>query len=129
MGVPSPAALDVERIVEDFAALYETLHGEGSGHPEGGIEITGLIVRALGLTEAPVLATAAAIGEPEWSSRPVYWQELGAFEETPVLRLREGRVEGQLEGPMLIELPDTVVVLRPEQRAEFTDLGSLVIDV
>jgi N-methylhydantoinase A/oxoprolinase/acetone carboxylase beta subunit len=63
------------------------------------------------------------------ASRRVYWQELGGFAETPVLRLAEGRLEEALDGPLLLELPDTVVVLRPGQRATFTDLGSLVIDV
>ena len=33
--------------------VYEALHGEGSGHPEGGIAITSFIVRARGLTDAP----------------------------------------------------------------------------
>jgi N-methylhydantoinase A len=119
----------IGQIAEEFAHIYETLHGEGSGHPEGGIEITGFVVRARGVIEPPGLAAPAAVAEAEWKSRPVYWHELGGFEETKVLRLREGHVDDRLEGPMLIELPDTVVVLRPGQHAEFGDLGSLVIEV
>jgi N-methylhydantoinase A len=61
--------------------------------------------------------------------RRVYWQELGGFAETPVLGLADGRLDGELEEPLLLELPDTVVVLRPGQQARFSELGSLVIDV
>jgi N-methylhydantoinase A/oxoprolinase/acetone carboxylase beta subunit len=63
------------------------------------------------------------------TSRRVYWQELGGLADTPVLRLGEGRLDEDLEGPLLLELPDTVVVLRPGQRARYSELGSLVIEV
>jgi N-methylhydantoinase A/oxoprolinase/acetone carboxylase beta subunit/N-methylhydantoinase B/oxoprolinase/acetone carboxylase alpha subunit len=119
---------DAARIAEDFARVYEMLHGEGSGHPEGGSEITGFVVRARGLGEAPALAPPP-VATATYASRQVYWQELGGFAETPVLGLGEGRLEQELDGPLLVELPDTVVVLRPGQRARFSELGSLVIDV
>ncbi len=119
---------DVARIAEDFARVYETLHGEGSGHPEGGSEITGFVVRARGASQPPVLAPPAVVTAAR-GSRRVYWQELGDFAETPVLRSGEGRLDDELEGPLLLDLPDTVVVLRPGQRARFSELGSLVIDV
>jgi N-methylhydantoinase A/oxoprolinase/acetone carboxylase beta subunit len=51
------------------------------------------------------------------------------FTDTPVLRLREGGLAERLEGPLLIELPDTVVVVRPGQAARFGDLGTLTIDL
>ena len=44
-------------------------------------------------------------------------------------RLREGGLDERLEGPLLIELPDTVVVVRPGQTARFGDLGTLTIDL
>jgi N-methylhydantoinase A len=119
---------DVARIADDFARIYATLHGEGSGHPEGGSEVTGFVVRARGLDEPPVPAPPPVV-EAEAHSRPVYWQELGGFADTPVLRLGEGRLAEALAGPLLVELPDTVVVLRPGQRARFSEHGSLVIDV
>jgi len=126
--LPDEDPFEAERIAADFARVYETLHGVGSGHPEGGSEITGFVVRARGLDAPPVL-TPPAVVAAEWGTRPVYWQELGGFADTPVLRLAEGRLDEELEGPLLLELPDTVVVLRPGQRGRFGELGSLVIDV
>jgi N-methylhydantoinase A len=126
-GALAPA--DIERIEADFTRIYAELHGEGSGHRESGVEITGCIVRARGLLEPPALAPAALATSAKWVSRPVYWAEHGGVSETPVLRLGGGRLDEKLEGPMLIELPDTVVVLRPGQSAEFDELGSLVVDL
>jgi N-methylhydantoinase A len=119
----------VGEIAEDFARVYERLHGSGSGHPEGGIEITGFILRGRGLTDPPRLAAPQAGGSPQRTSRQVYWHELDGFADTPVLRLESGTVREPLEGPLLIELPDTVIVLRPAQTADFAENGSLVIDV
>jgi len=34
-----------------------------------------------------------------------------------------------LAGRLLIELPDTVIVLRPGQSARFDELGSLVVNL
>src|SRR5439155_18738781 len=126
--LPDEDPFDVARIAADFARVYETLHGEGSGHPEGGSEITGLVVRARGLAEPRALASPEVVNARQ-GSRRVYWQELSGFAETRVLGLGEGRLDGELEGPLLLDLPDTVVVIRPGQRARFSELGSLVIDV
>jgi N-methylhydantoinase A len=123
------APLDSDSVTATFATLYEALHGEGSGHPEGGIAITTLVIRARGLTE-PLALTAPPLAQaPEWGSRQVYWYEQGGFADTVLLRLREGGVAEKLEGPLLIELPDTVVVVRPGQSAQFGELGSLTIEL
>jgi N-methylhydantoinase A len=119
---------DAARIAADFGRLYEQLHGEGSGHPEGGTEITAFVVRARGVAEPPALAAPGVVGAAR-GSRQVYWQELGGFAETPVLRLAEGRLDEELAGPVLLDLPDTVVVVRPGQRARFSDVGTLVLEV
>ena len=123
------APLDADTVAAAFVEVYESLHGKDSGHPEGGIAITSFIVRARGLTDAPALTAPPEEQAPEWGSRPVFWYERGEFVDTPVLRLAEGTVAGRLDGPLLIELPDTVVVVRPGQSARFGELGSLVVDL
>jgi N-methylhydantoinase A len=122
-------SLHSDDIGEAFAALYEVLYGEGAGHAAGGIAITALVVRASGLIEPLALAAPPPAADPQSSTRPVYWYEHGEFTDTPVLRLREGGLDERLEGPLLIELPDTVVVVRPGQAARFGDLGTLTIDL
>ena len=72
----------------------------------------------------PALAPAALAASAEWVSRPVYWAEHGGVSETPVLRLSGSRLDEKLEGPMLIELPDTVAVLRPARAPSSTSWGA-----
>jgi N-methylhydantoinase A len=119
---------DPARIGADFGRLYEQLHGKGSGHPEGGTEITAFVLRARGLGDPPLLSPPPVV-VPERTSRPVYWRELGGFAETPVLRFGEGRLDDELVGPVLLDLPDTVVVVRPGQRARFSDVGTLLVEL
>jgi N-methylhydantoinase A len=120
---------DMPQITAAFERSYERLHGAGSGHSEGGIEITALIVRARALTGSPQLAAPRTTTTKSSDSRQVYWYELGGFAETPVIHLSDGVLEEPLAGPLMIELPDTVIVLRPGQTARFDPGGSLVIAV
>jgi N-methylhydantoinase A len=119
----------VEGIGQDFARLYDDLHGEGSGHQAGGVSLTGFVLRARGIVDRPRIARAPGATDVERTSRPVYWAEEGARVDTPVLRVSGGRLEGRLEGPMLVELPDTVVVIRPGQTATCDEYGNLVLTV
>ncbi len=120
---------EVAALEEDFHRVYEELHGKGSGYREGGCKITALFVRSRGLSDQPAVIGGRAGTGPQRLSRPVYWAEYAEFVDTPVLRLEGSLLDEDLNGPMLLELPDTVVVIRPGQSASFDDLGSLVIDV
>jgi N-methylhydantoinase A len=120
---------DVEQIDRDFTRIYEELFGKGAGSREGGIDITGFQVRAIGRTVDPVLAAdATAAAEAPVVDQRVYWAELGGFAATPVVQAGEAGVGSEwLEGPALIRLPDTVIVVPPGQRAAGDGLGSVTI--
>ena len=62
-------------------------------------------------------------------TRPVYWVEDGRWVETRVARVADVAPDGRLDGPGLIELRDTVVVVRPGQSASFDELGNIVLDL
>ncbi|HWU12235.1 MAG TPA: hydantoinase/oxoprolinase family protein [Streptomyces sp.] len=119
----------VSELGEEFARLYDDLHGEGAGYREGGVTVTGFVVRARGLTVRPAPAEAPPASNVRELSRRVYWSEKRGYLDTPVLKLSGGRVDGRFEGPMLIELPDTVVVIRPGQVAAFDRWGNLVLEI
>ncbi len=118
---------ELASLEEDFHRVYDELHGKGAGYREGGSRITGFVVRSRGLSDEPPIAGDARPARPERASRPVFWEELGEFAETPVLRMDGSVFDERLEGPLLIEMPDTVVVIRPGHRAHFDEFGSLII--
>ncbi|OZF26064.1 hydantoinase/oxoprolinase family protein [Rhodococcus sp. 14-2483-1-2] len=119
----------MEQIVDDFGRTYDTLHGEGAGHRAGGVTLTGFVIRAKGALERASQPFAAPAVGVTRSSRSVYWSELGERVQTPVISLQSGRIDDEMTGPMLLQLPDTVVVVRPGQTARMDNLGNLVLSI
>jgi N-methylhydantoinase A len=118
----------IEEIDRDFERTHEELFGKDSGYRQGGVQFTGFQIRAVGTTPKPELVAERAEGEGEPVERPVYWYELGEEVETPVWSLEAARRESVLSGPALIELPDSVVVVRPEQSGRWDELGDFVVE-
>jgi N-methylhydantoinase A len=120
---------------EDLSALffaeYERQFGEGSGLCGNAIEITAFELRAVWPTRKPAPTVhSLSSAPPEFGERPVYWDECKRLVATPVLKLGPQLPAGRFKGPLLIDLPDTVIVVRPDQQAEFDTHGcvSLIID-
>jgi N-methylhydantoinase A len=122
---------DANGLIHRFGVIYENLFGTGSGYREGGVEITGFRVRARGETEKvefvarddmPLLATAQ-------TEREIFWGETGKLTPTPVWEIGHGQRIPTLAGPALVQLPDSVVVIRPGQRAEMDEFGNIIIHV
>jgi N-methylhydantoinase A len=127
--VPVPAGrVDdgaVELIDRRFEEVHEQLFGRGSGDRSGGIDFTAFQVRATAQTgRADLLSDKRPESAPR--SRPVYWSELHEHRDTPI---HAEVPAGSIDGPALIELPDTVIVIRPGQRGEGDAAGNYVIDV
>lgn len=112
---------------EQFHAEYEQLFGRGAGYRQGGMAVTGLAVRLTMPVPKPQIVKVER--QPaETGEREVYWPELGGFMTTPVVRVTGPGPEGQMAGPLLVELPDTVVRVWPGQSAWFDDYGNLIIE-
>ena len=124
----SPGAIDDERVAEveaDFEEVHEQLFGRGSGDRSGGIDFTAFQVRATARTTKPELALDEPRGDAH-DARDVYWAELNDRVETPVYHHVPS---SPLTGPALIELPDTVIVVRPGQRGKPDAAGNYVVDL
>jgi N-methylhydantoinase A len=108
-----------------FEEVHEQLFGRGSGDRSGGIDFTAFQVRATATTGRADLALEER-HESARHVRPVYWSELRDFRDTPVY---EQVPSARIVGPALIELPDTVIVIRPGQRGEPDRGGNYAIDL
>jgi N-methylhydantoinase A len=128
--VPVPSFIspkDAAEISDRFDAVYAERFGPDAGYREGGASITSLHVNYQGVTAKPELklVNAADGFDVVRTSRPVYWTEARGLVDTPVIRLDGGSVDGTIDGPALIELPDTVVAVRPGMTATFDEYGNL----
>jgi N-methylhydantoinase A len=118
----------VEEIDRDFERTHEELFGKDSGYRQGGVQFTGFQIRAVGTTPKPDLVAERAEGGGEPVERAVYWYELGEEVETPVWSLAAAARASVLSGPALIELPDSVIVVRPGQSGGWDEFGDFVVE-
>lgn len=124
---------DVAAMLAEFERAYAARFGAGSGHRQAGIEVMKQRVVASG-SMSPLTLPKAPAGEggsvaAERPARDVYWHELAEFVRTPVydgLKLGEGEL---LHGPVVIELPQTTIPVRPGHAASVDRFGSIVLDL
>lgn len=125
---------------EDAAAIYNQFEREYSEaysplavYPEGGVDISTFILRSAYITpkfEIPKYALKGA--KPPAGAykgkRDAYWDELGHFQPTDIYEqslLEPGNV---LEGPAIIEAPDTNIVLPPGRTYTVNEYLSGIIE-
>jgi N-methylhydantoinase A len=120
------------KIAESFERTYARRFGEGVGYPEGGIDLTAL--RLLVEPAAPLRAqlaseTSAGAGAQAAGEREVYWPELAAASMTDVYAGPELPVGARMSGPVLVDFPDTTVVVRPGLALTVQRGGNLMIEL
>lgn len=132
--VPVPGGLftaqDAEILMQTFSDQYETLYGKGSAFKDAGMEIGVLRLAAAGGIPRPRLqsqaqsADAAVVGE-----RDVYWRELQRFTPTHVYTGMSLAAGSRIDGPAIIEMPETTIVLRPDSTGQLDAYGNFVIEL
>lgn len=130
-GVPCTGG-DLQDLIERFTKRYEELYGAGSGFPAAGIELVNLKVRAAIQLTKPDLRPhpspkrtplQAAVAQP----RLCYWTELSSAVSTPVYWGEQLRSGDTIEGPAIIDLPETTITIRPTDTATLDGFGSVVL--
>jgi N-methylhydantoinase A len=116
--------------VQRFVIKYEQLYGSGSAFADAGAEIGLFRVVARGkLPKLSLTGHEKAAGTAVARSRPVYWRELGGFLDTPIHDSAACVPGFEVEGPAVIDLPVTTVVIPPGARGVVDDVGSIAITV
>ena len=125
---------------ERFTSLYERLYGSGSSLAGARLEIVTARCRASAATPKPPFVkqdrlTGEIPPDARLGRRSVYWPHIGRSQggaatglpgriETPIYN-GHGLVPGnRLEGPVVVELETTTVVLHPGQKLEMDAYGN-----
>lgn len=120
----------LDRQMEEFVHLYESIFGRGSAYVDAGVQIGLCRVRAWGQIRQPDLAAHGGAEEGlEPGRREVFWPELGQFEDTAIYDGAALPESFQIAGPAVIELPDTTILVHPGDRARLDQHGSVVLDL
>jgi len=124
----------LEESVVDFERRYAKLYGEGSGFREAGIHVITFRVRGVGVLNVdPRFERLDKAASPDPSvalstRRPVCLDGKKGFVETAVYDYRLLRAGHLIEGPAIIEVATTSVVVPHGMRGAIDDYGNLRID-
>ncbi len=123
----------VEECAAEFERRYAQLYGEGSGFREAGIFGITLRVRGVGVLDVSpsfVGVGAAQTSDPSEAlvaSRQVCLDGALGFRQTPIYDYRGLKSGHVIEGPAVIDVPTTSVVVRHNMRGEIDEYGNLRI--
>lgn len=122
--MPYPGSL--EAALQEFHRLHEARYGFSmQGEP---IEIAGVRVEAVGLTEKPRLEPASG-SEPLEPAGERDVLILGGWERAAVYRPRAPAPGSLIWGPAVVELPDSTILLPPGSRGSYSGHGALAIEL
>jgi N-methylhydantoinase A len=92
------------------------------------MEIGVFRVAAVGTVTRPRLSRRSrATTDMAAGSREVYWRELKRFAVTPVYEGAKLAAGLKIEGPAIIELPETTIVLHPDSAGRLDEYGNFVV--
>jgi N-methylhydantoinase A len=125
----SADSVDPEAIVRDFHVQYEKRYGLGTTNTAAPVEALSWEVRAAAPSVTPALPErpASSAAPAEKSRRDVYFR--GGFHPTPVYD-RESLSNGtRIQGPAIIEAPDTTILVNPGQTVTMDRFANLILEV
>jgi N-methylhydantoinase A len=121
--------LDRELIARRFNEAHEKLYGYST--PDTPVQVVNLRVAGLGLIAKPQFPTYQAGGADAHDAikvrRKVYFKEAGGFVETPIydiLRLRPGN---RIDGPAIVEDPNSTMLILPGQTGSIDEFRNVFI--
>jgi N-methylhydantoinase A len=118
----------MKRLEEAFVEKYERLHGQGSAFTEAGIEIGLLRVVARGRIQRPAIHKCSkGTARGRVGERDVYWRELGRHAKTPLFDWSRMGAGDVVEGPAIVQMPETTVVVRPQTVGRVDAYGNFVL--
>jgi N-methylhydantoinase A len=121
---------DTARLMQAFANKYESLYGKGSAFQDAGMEIGVFRVSAIGTITRPTHSRQTQQGgDASAGQRDVYWRELKRFVSTPIYSGTKLAARHNVEGPAIIEMPETTIVLRPGSAGQLDGYGNFIISL
>mgnify|MGYP003575441769 CR=1 FL=1 len=120
----------IDAMVDAFEVQYERGYGKKTAVRIPGVEFTVVRVEGTSPVIKPEAREVAASGRTNAAagSRQVYFYGSG-FIETPIYRSEDVGPGHPIQGPAIIERPDTTIVVGPGQSAEMERYGNIIIRI
>lgn len=115
-------------LVARFEETYEQTYGKGSAFREAGIELTNVRVEAFGKARRPEIAARAASQAPTPTFRSIFEPAAGRRMDCAVYNWRELPMGFTVDGPAVIEHPETSVFVAAAQIARLDANSNITIE-
>ncbi|MFO1142891.1 MAG: hydantoinase/oxoprolinase family protein [Amaricoccus sp.] len=121
------APFDAAGLREAFLTAYRATYGYASNDE---VEVVNLRLRARGLSDRNLDFTALeperpAAGETDLGTRPVHFSRVSGWVETPIAE--RAALAGTRRGPIILQSPDTTIVVPPGATAALDAAGNVVV--
>ncbi len=124
---------DAQAVYRQFEKEYSEAYSPLAVYPQGGVDISSFILKSCYVTpkfEIPrlTLKSAKPPAAAYKGQREAFWEETGRYQPTPLYEqdlLEPGNV---LEGPVIIESPDTNTVIPPGRTFRMNEYRSGIIE-
>lgn len=129
--IPPGRVESLDRITQDFQSRMKEAYGYTLPTGYAPVEIVNLRIVALGLIQKPDLPRIdrkGSLDEARKPSRRVWFRDVG-FVDTGIYERQKLGVGAAVDGPAIIEQPDTTTVMPTGTRCTVDDYGNLVIQV
>jgi N-methylhydantoinase A len=119
---------DLDALVDRFGERYEQIYGQNTALRGTGVEFNVLRAEAVAAVQKPVLSLLPKrdVAAKPRSTRKVYFYRLG-FKQTPVYRSEDLGAGTLLHGPVIVERPDTTILVGINQSLEVEPYGNFVL--
>ncbi len=115
-------------LVDRFEASYEQVYGKGSAFREAGIELTNVRVEAFGRSHRPEIAVSHGAGNRVPSHRQIFEPVADAWMRAEVHDWRDLSRGARIDGPAVIEHPETSVFVAQGQTASVDASRNITIE-
>lgn len=115
-------------LVRRFEETYEQTYGRGSAFREAGIELTNVRVEAFGKARRPEIAPRVPSGVPKRGQRSIFEPVAGRRMDCAVYDWRDLPMGFAVEGPAVIEHPETSVFIAAAQTARLDGHSNITIE-
>lgn len=133
--VQSDVPLDeegLEKLVNDFEALYEARYGKGSAYRDAGIEMTQFRLTASGRIERPELGQQQEAGTDPAAAlsgtREIYVEKRAGLALANIYDFENLKPGNHVQGPAVIHTPITTIVVQENQQARMDSYRNLLIE-
>ncbi|MDZ4247257.1 MAG: hypothetical protein U1D67_09080, partial [Dehalococcoidia bacterium] len=121
----------IGKLIETFDTMYEQQYGKGTAYREAGIEATTFRIVGIGPMSKPPLkkyppGKADASGALK-GQRDVYFSEYKEMRPCNIYEYDLFMPGNSIQGPAIVESPDTTVVIHPNQSAVVDDYLNIIL--